>query len=154
MNELEAALVICFSGQSRRSEAIIKEQLSGISRSDRKTLDGLHQLKTDAIAMKQGCSLGTSAAWRRSSGDSWEAKRATAYNISTEVIDNLFVAAYKNGALGGKVSGAEAAVSSCSLSILETRGKVIAALNANGGKRKPRSFHLQGSEAWPIEQCS
>jgi hypothetical protein len=36
----------------------------------------------------------------------------------------------------------------------ETRGKVIAALNANGGNASPVHFTFKGVEAWPIEQCS
>jgi D-glycero-alpha-D-manno-heptose-7-phosphate kinase len=154
LNELEAAVVICFSGQSRRSEMIIKEQVSGINRNDRKTLDGLHQLKTDAIAMKQALLTGDIGSMAAILRDSWEAKRATAENISTEVIDNLFVAAYQNGALGGKVSGAGGGGFLMFIVDPETRGKVIAALNANGGNASPVHFTFKGVEAWPIEQCS
>ena len=35
----------------------------------------------------------------------------------------------------------------------ETRGKVIAALNANGGNASP-FISPSREEAWPIEQCS
>ena len=154
LNELEAALVICFSGQSRRSEAIIKEQLSGIGRSDRKTLDGLHQLKADAIAMKQALLTGDIGGMAAILRDSWEAKRATAKNISTEVIEDLFVAAFQNGALAGKVSGAGGGGFLMFIVDPETRGKVIAALNAKGGNASPVHFTFKGVEAWPIEQCS
>jgi D-glycero-alpha-D-manno-heptose-7-phosphate kinase len=154
LNELEAALVICFSGQSRRSEAIIREQLSGIGRSDRKTLDGLHQLKADAVAMKQALLTGDIGGMAAILRDSWEAKRATAKNISTEVIEDLFAAAFQNGALAGKVSGAGGGGFLMFIVDPEARGKVIAALNASGGNASPVHFTFKGVEAWPIEQCS
>lgn len=154
LNEFEAALVICFSGQSRGSEAIIREQLSGISRSDRKTLDGLHQLKADAIAMKQALLSGDIGSMAAILRESWAAKRATAKNISTDVIEDLFVAAFQNGALAGKVSGAGGGGFLMFIVDPETRGKVITALNARGGNASPVQFTFKGVEAWPIEQCS
>ncbi|MFL5285995.1 MAG: hypothetical protein ACJ8AW_34715 [Rhodopila sp.] len=57
LNELETSLVICFTGVSRRSEAIIVEQQRGMAATagqapDPSVLDSLHQLKRDANEMK------------------------------------------------------------------------------------------------------
>ena len=50
LNELESSLVVCFTGQSRRSETIINEQVRGLTDLDAGVLDGMHRLKQDATA--------------------------------------------------------------------------------------------------------
>ena len=50
--ELEASLVVCFTGQSRAS-AIIQDQIKAATKSDEDALRAMHQLKADAIDMKQ-----------------------------------------------------------------------------------------------------
>jgi D-glycero-alpha-D-manno-heptose-7-phosphate kinase len=52
LNEFESSLVIAFTGQSRRSDTIIKEQVSGLSMQNAATVANMHELKRDAIEMK------------------------------------------------------------------------------------------------------
>ena len=52
LNEFESSLVIAFTGQSRRSETIIREQVSSLAALNPETLAGMHALKRDAAEMK------------------------------------------------------------------------------------------------------
>ena len=51
--ELEASLVLFHTGVSRSSAAIIAEQTRNISASTSKPIDAMHQLRSDAFAMKE-----------------------------------------------------------------------------------------------------
>ncbi len=53
INELETSLVICFSGVSRHSGHIIREQQRRMAAHGADAIAGLHQLKSDALEMKQ-----------------------------------------------------------------------------------------------------
>lgn len=105
-NELETAMVICFTGVSRRSEQIIIEQQRLMSAPVSDTLDSLHQLKRDALEMKQALLRGEIGRMGQILNRSWQAKKQTAQGISTGRIEELFERAFAHGAEAGKVSGA------------------------------------------------
>ena len=52
LNEFESSLVVAFTGQSRRSDTIIKEQVSGLAALNPETIANMHALKRDAVEMK------------------------------------------------------------------------------------------------------
>lgn len=147
-NELESSIVICFSGLSRQSAAIIDRQTSGIRAATSTTLNALHQLKVDAIAMKQALLIGDIDQMADILNHSWTAKQATAQGISTEIIDRLFETAQAHGALAGKVSGAGGGGFAFFLVHPEYRFRLIKALNEAGGEASPVKFASQGSEVW------
>jgi D-glycero-alpha-D-manno-heptose-7-phosphate kinase len=71
-----------------------------------RTIDSLHQLKADALEMKQALLLADIARMAKVLDHSWQAKKQTASGISTGEIEKLYDKAMKSGALAGKVSGA------------------------------------------------
>ena len=98
LNELETSLVICFTGVSRRSEAIIVEQQRGMARATGgaaagEVMDSLHQLKRDAVEMKEALLRGEIPRMATILNRSWEAKKRTASGISTGRIEELYRAA-------------------------------------------------------------
>ena len=82
LNELEAALIICFTGQSRRSDTIIGEQVRGIREGSVATIDGLHLLKADAVEMKVALLSGDLRRLAAILDRSWRVKQMTACGIS------------------------------------------------------------------------
>ncbi len=52
-SELEASLVLCFTGTSRESALIIQEQTRGIERADHGIIQSLHRMKAYAGQMKE-----------------------------------------------------------------------------------------------------
>jgi D-glycero-alpha-D-manno-heptose-7-phosphate kinase len=153
LNELETSLVICFTGVSRRSEAIIAEQQRGMAAASRQTPDqgvlaSLHQLKQDAIEMKQALLRGEITHMAAVLNRSWEAKKRTASGISTGRIEEMYERAFAHGAVGGKVSGAGGGGFMMFLVPPHRRIAVVRALNEAGGNATGVHLTTQGAESW------
>lgn len=150
LNELESSLVVCFTGQSRRSETIINAQVRGLTELDASVLDGMHRLKQDAMAMKEAVLEGDIRRVARVLMRSWEAKKMTAAGIATPKVDALFDLALGEGAWGGKVSGAGGGGFLMFCTDPENRYRLTAALNEAGGAASAVKFTLDGAEAWSV----
>lgn len=148
LNELESTLVTCFTGVSRSSETIIVEQQRRMTGPKADALDSLHQLKRDAIDMKQALLRGEIGRMAEILNRSWIAKKATASGITTPLIDELFAVALAHGAKAGKVSGAGGGGFVMFLAPPEQRLALIRALNAAGAEASPVHFTAQGAESW------
>jgi D-glycero-alpha-D-manno-heptose-7-phosphate kinase len=153
LNEFEASLMVCFTGVSRGSDKIIREQNIGIKQSSEETLKGLHQLKADAMVMKRMMLAGDMRSMAAILGRSWIAKKQTAGAVSTALIDELYELAVASGALGGKVSGAGGGGFMMFMVPPDDRPQVIRALDATGALASPVHLTSQGSQTWaaPME---
>ncbi|MGV6871552.1 GHMP family kinase ATP-binding protein [Pseudochelatococcus sp. B33] len=147
-NELESSLIVCFSGRSRRSAEIINRQTEGIRAASGRTLDALHQLKSDAADMKQALLVGDIRRMADILNASWQAKQQTAEGISTSAIDRLVQLAMDNGAMAGKVSGAGGGGFMFFLVDPENRFRLMEVLNSAGAASSPVKFTAQGCETW------
>lgn len=150
LNELETSLIICFSGVSRRSEEIIEQQRMGMIRKSAKTLDSLHQLKFDAVEMKQAFLRGNVPEMARILNRSWDAKKDTASGVSTDYIEALRKLALEKGALAGKVSGAGGGGFIMFMTPPERRVSIIRALNDAGALSSGVQFTTVGAESWTV----
>ena len=150
LNELEAALVVCFTGQSRSSNDIIREQVTGVHTQSASTIDGLHQLKGDAIEMKASLLRGDLRSVASILNRSWEAKKKTAKGIANDRINDLYHLAMRKGAWGGKVSGAGGGGFMMFVTDPENRYRLASAIRANGGDANPVHFVDGGAETWTV----
>jgi D-glycero-alpha-D-manno-heptose-7-phosphate kinase len=155
LNELETSMVICFTGVSRRSEEIIVEQQRGMSQfgadaPSAAVIDSLHQLKNDALEMKQALLRGEIPHMATILNRSWEAKKRTASGISTGRIEELYNLAFARGAIGGKVSGAGGGGFMMFIVPPDRRIPVVRALNAAGGTASGVHLTSQGAESWSV----
>jgi D-glycero-alpha-D-manno-heptose-7-phosphate kinase len=148
--ELESSLVICFTGQSRQSAVIIQEQVDGLERMDEAVLDNMHQLKAEAHAMKAAILGGDIREVARVLMRSWEAKKGTAKGITNPAVDGLFDLALRQGAWGGKVSGAGGGGFLMFCTDPENRYRLTSALNEAGGQASAVKFTFDGAEAWSV----
>ncbi|OZI32031.1 dehydrogenase [Bordetella genomosp. 10] len=149
LNDLQAAIVICFSGQSRASETVIKAQVSSITAEDPVVLASLHKLKEDAREMKLALSRGDFSALARVLNESWKAKKATAQGVSNAQIDQLWEIAHRNGAFAGKVSGAGGGGFVMFLVDPDARTRLFGALAQAGGVPDGITLTSKGVESWP-----
>ena len=149
LNELETSLVTCFSGVTRRSGDIIAEQQRRMTGAD-SALDSLHELKSDAIEMKDALLRGQITRMARLLNKSWEAKKRTAGGISTDTIEALYDRAFAEGAIGGKVSGAGGGGFLMFIVPPERRIAVIRGLNALGGTASGVHLTAIGAESWSL----
>ena len=150
LNELQTSMVVCFTGVSRRSEAIIEDQQRRMQIPGGDALDSLHRLKSDAIEMKDALLRGQIGRMAEILNRSWIAKQKTASGISTGRIAALFDVAMAAGAIGGKVSGAGGGGFMMFVVPPSRRIGVIRALNEAGGEA--RNIHLvtEGAESWVV----
>ncbi|WP_369058358.1 dehydrogenase [Caulobacter sp. 73W] len=150
--ELESSLVACFTGQSRRSDTIIREQLKGLNADDPVTLESMHALKADATSMKAAVLAGDVREVAEILNRSWRAKKRTASGVATSEVDRLYDLAMAAGAWGGKVSGAGGGGFLMLLTDPENRYRLVEALNAAGGQAGAVKFTYDGAEAWRVRR--
>jgi D-glycero-alpha-D-manno-heptose-7-phosphate kinase len=105
MYELESALVLHFTGVSRSSSTIIEDQRESVALGGR-ALEAMHELKAEAIEMKEALLFGKMTDMARVLERGWRAKKETSPWVSTPQIEEIFDVAMSGGAAAGKVSGA------------------------------------------------
>ena len=81
----------------------------------------------------------------------FQQKRKMAHNISNNMIDEIYNAAKKAGATGGKISGAGGGGFMTFYCPLNTRYKVMETLNNFGGQVKPYQFTKSGLTTWTTQ---
>lgn len=106
LRELEASVLLVHTGVSRESAKIIERQSTHISSKSAQQLEATHELKREAIAMKEALLRGDLAELADVLNRGWHAKKKTAEGISNPDIERCFDVALEAGALAGKVSGA------------------------------------------------
>lgn len=106
IDELEASMVLYFTGRSRSSAAIIDEQKRNITSGNMISIEAMHRIKQSAVDMKLAVLKGDMHEFSRIIGQAWEDKKKMAGGITSPVIEEAFAVATEVGATAGKVSGA------------------------------------------------
>ncbi len=151
--ELETSLVTCFTGVSRVSDSIIAEQrrrMEPAAANDGSNLDSLHQLKQDALEMKEALLRGEVARMADVLNRSWEAKKRTAAGVSSTLIERLHATGMASGAIGAKVSGAGGGGFMIFIVPPPQRTGLLRALNAAGGTASGVHLTADGAESWTL----
>ena len=150
LHELENNLVLYFTATSRESAAIIKEQVKNVNNKDEKSIEAMHQLKEQSKMMKEALLKGRLHEIGKILDFGFEQKRRMAHNISNNDIENIYNAAKKAGATGGKISGAGGGGFMIFYCPDNTRYAVIDALSKFGGEIKNYTFTKYGLSTWTI----
>lgn len=150
INELENAMILYYTGVSRQSARIIDEQSKNAKQKNIKTIEALHELKADALMMKEAILKGEIHRFAKTLGKSWEAKKRTASVISNEFIDNIYDTAINAGAYSGKVSGAGGGGVMMFITDPVKKPKVIKALNELDGRVLNFHFTKNGTQGWRV----
>ena len=148
--ELEASLVLFYTGVSRESATIISEQSSGVASGNTKAIDAIHGIKQEALVMKECLLRGDFGTLVESMRAGWENKKQSANTVSNQHIEEVFNAAMGAGALAGKASGAGGGGFMLFFVPTEQRMSVIRALRAFDGEVRNCHFTEQGAQAWRI----
>jgi len=106
LQRLEKWTMLFFTGKSRNSASILSKQRGKTARGHRDTLEYLHEIKELAERMKSALLSDNLASLGELVDLSWQAKRRIVSTISSSRIDQLYETAKRNGALGGKITGA------------------------------------------------
>ena len=148
--ELEASLVLYFTGVSRASAEIIDRQSRNIYARDHDSTEATHQLKEEAIRMKECVLKGDLRGLEATMQAGWEAKKRMAAGITNPLIDRMERVAFANGARAAKVSGAGGGGFMMFLCDPERRVGLIRALLAEGGSTLDFHFTQLGASSWRI----
>jgi len=148
IDEFESSTILYFTGISRSASVIEKEKESVIKKE--KSLEALHQVKEDAVKMKEYLLKGDIKNFAKILGDSWEAKKRVTDSISTTEIDRIYKLAIENGAYSGKVSGAGGG--GFMFFIVEPTKKyhLINLLDKQGGQVFNFHFTKEGVKGWKV----
>lgn len=150
IHELENNLVLYFTSTSRESAAIIKEQQKNVSEKNEKSIEAMHHLKDQARMMKEALLKGKVDEIGQILDYGFQQKRQMAKAISNDRIEELYDAAKKSGASGGKISGAGGGGFMVFYCPGNTRYKVIETLKSFGGEIKNYQFTKQGLTTWTV----
>ena len=149
--ELEASLVLYFTGVSRESAHIIADQSSNVKSGDTGALKAMHGIKNEASSMKEHLLRGDFEGVVESMRLGWDNKKRSAKSVSNLQIDAIYQTAIRAGAFAGKVSGAGGGGFMWFFVPTEKRMDVVRALNGFGGLVSNCHFTKYGTQAWRIE---
>ena len=148
--ELEASLVLFYTGVSRESARIIADQSSNVKGGVAGALEAMNGIKREALMMKECLLRGDFAGIVESMRQGWENKKRSAKTVSNPHIDEIYKAAINAGALAGKVSGAGGGGFMLFFVPTELRMDVIRALNRFDGQVSNCHFTKHGTQAWKV----
>lgn len=151
LSELENNIVLYFTSTTRESAAIITEQQKNVRENNTKSIEAMHQLKEQARMMKEALLVGKLDAIGEILDYGFRQKKQMAHNISNNHIDQIYEAAVKAGATGGKISGAGGGGFMIFYCPGNTRYNVIETLTNFGGWISPFQFTHHGLTSWTVQ---
>jgi D-glycero-alpha-D-manno-heptose-7-phosphate kinase len=149
-NELEASLVLYYTGVSRESANIIRKQIENTEKKNIKSIESMHELKKQAVFMKESLLKGDFKSFSACLLNGWLAKKNMAESISNDFLDGLYQYALNNGAESAKISGAGGGGFMMIYCNPGNRMQLIKALKKKEGMVFTPSFTEIGTQAWTI----
>lgn len=150
LNELAYNMVLYYTGTSRLSSAIIEKQQDSIRQNNSGSVNAMHKTKEIAIRIKEAILKADLNQVGEILHEGWQYKKQLAEGISNPMIDEIYEAAMKAGALGGKISGAGGGGFIFFYCPGNTRFRVIDTLKQFGGEVTPFQFTKNGLNSWAV----
>ena len=150
ISELQYSSLLCYTGKPRESKDIIKSQKKSFEEGSNEIfLDNAKKLASDiAGSLKKG-DIKTVGELL---GESWKQKKNFSSKITNNQIDELYDLAIKNGAYGGKVSGAGGGGFMFFICEYDKKHQVAKALRKKGADVTDFMFEPSGAVSWSVEQ--
>ena len=152
VSELEASLLLYFTGKSRTSANIIWEQSRNVRDRNELAVEAMHAIKEEAFRMKECLLRGDFHSLRQVLRNSWESKKRMASQITNEHIESLYACALEAGAHCAKISGAGGGGFMMFLVDPIYKDKVAAALREKhaDGAAYASHFTSSGVQTWRV----
>ncbi|MBU2851344.1 GHMP kinase [Acidithiobacillus ferrivorans] len=148
--ELEASLVLFYTGVSRESAKIIADQSRNMEGGSHHAMEAMYGLKQEALVMKECLLKGDFNGIVESMRMGWENKKRSASTVSNPHIDEIYYSAIEAGALAGKISGAGGGGFMMFFAPPDRRMDVVRALNRFVGQVSNCHFTKNGTQAWRL----
>jgi len=105
-NELEYNMLLCHTGKVRLTEHIIEDQVQRYEEHDADTTAALKEIKALTSEMKNALLRRRMDEFGELLDLEWQHKKRMSSRISSPELDELYATARREGALGGKITGA------------------------------------------------
>jgi D-glycero-alpha-D-manno-heptose-7-phosphate kinase len=148
--ELENNLLLYYTATSRESAKIIEKQKQNVENKEEKSIEAMHQLKQQAIMMKEALLKGRIHEIGEILDFGFQQKRKMAEGISNSLMEEIYTTAKKSGATGGKISGAGGGGFMIFYCPENTKYAVSESLQQFGGVCRNYQFVDHGVTSWSI----
>lgn len=148
--ELENNLLLYYTATSRESAEIIKKQSRNVTEKKESSIEAMHHLKEQAQMMKEALLKGKLNDIGEILDFGFQQKRKMAEGISNPQLEDIYGAAKKAGATGGKISGAGGGGFMIFYCPGNNKYKVIKSLENFGGRQRNYQFVEHGLKTWTI----
>jgi D-glycero-alpha-D-manno-heptose-7-phosphate kinase len=148
--ELEASLLLYYTGRSRKSARIIERQAEKLQAQDNNVFNQMHEIKDYAITMKEQLLTGNLGDLAETLHQSWLAKKSISSLISDNTIDGLYDHLRTLGVKGGKISGAGGGGYMMLICDPDHLGPIEKALQEEPGHVSRFRFSKDGAQSWDI----
>lgn len=148
--ELENNLLLYYTATNRESAKIIEKQSQNVVDKKESSIEAMHQLKQQSQRMKEALLKGRLNEIGEILDFGFIQKRKMAEGISNDRMEEIYEAAKKSGATGGKISGAGGGGFMIFYCPANTKFAVMAKLNEFGGHCKSYQFVDHGLTTWTI----
>jgi len=148
LDELEYNLILCYTGQTRLSANILERQIASFVQKKAEVVQALDAQKSMAILMKNALLQGRLDDFGDLLHQAWQTKKHLDQAITNPHIDEMYEAARREGALGGKILGAGGGGYLLLYCAFDRKHKVAPALERLGGQVVDFGFDLRGLTTW------
>lgn len=148
LNELHYRLLLCYTGRTRLSANILKHQTESYVQKKEAVVKALDELKALTVEMKNALLQGKVDAFGELLHEAWLNKKSLDKNISNNQIDDLYEAARKNGAVGGKILGAGGGGYLLVFCPFDRKHIIAQKLEELGGQVVEFAFEHKGLQTW------
>jgi D-glycero-alpha-D-manno-heptose-7-phosphate kinase len=145
IDDLEANLLIFYSGVERAASAVLKEQNKSITTDADAAVQRMHRIKELGHETKRVLLGGDIDVYGEMLHEHWTNKRKLASNMTDPAIDEHYEAARKAGAIGGKLMGAGGGGFFMFYVRAAERRRVLEALAARGLRPMRFRFDFDGA---------
>ena len=152
VHELEHNMLLCYTGRTRRSDHIIEDQTQRFQSRDERAVEGLRMQKRLAQEMKDALLRRRLNDFGELLGTAWEYKKQLSPRISNGFIDEAYETARREGALGGKVTGAGGGGYMLFFCPFQRKHRVADALIEMGVTVTEFEFAAAGLTTWAIDE--
>lgn len=146
LNELKSNLLLFYTGISRESFKIQRDQIKKTEENIESVLDSLHKTKEIGIEIKDVLEKGDLNRFGELLDIHWENKKKRSNKISNPQLDKWYKIAKENGALGGKIMGAGGGGFFAFYCTNETKNNVRKALISEGLREMDYGFDMEGAK--------
>ena len=150
INELEANLLLAYTGAPRLSSHIIEDQVSRYESGEGASVQSLRALKALAIEMRDALVAGQLSGFGELLHVEWETKQRLSPKIGTTHLAEIYQAARDLGALGGKAVGAGGGGFMLLYCPFDRKHKIGERLRERGCVVSDLAFSQDGVETWTV----